>query len=118
MGLKIKIISIVLSCVFFLFVFRFVKKNRMRASYAVLWIFMGLFLLSIPFFEPLYTWLAYSVIGIDDARNIIYIGFFAFLLVYIFYLTYKISRMTDQIQELISFTAVMDNRIKQSQKKS
>lgn len=112
MGLQIKIISIVLGCIFFLFVFRFIKRNKIHASFAAFWIFMCLFLISIPFFEFFYTWLAYSVIGINDARNIIYIGLIGFLLIYVFYLTYKISRMTDQIQELISFTAVMKNRIK------
>jgi len=108
MGLKIKIISLILGLVFVYFVFRFVKKNTFRPSYAVLWILVALFLVSIPVVEKFYKWIATMVIGITDARHIIYAGLIGFLLIYIFYLTIRISRMNDQVQELISYTAILE----------
>lgn len=116
MGLKIKIISLILGFIFFYFVFRFVKKNSFRPSYAFLWIVISLFFISIPIFENFYKWIATSVIGINDARHIIYIGTIGFLLIYIFYLTIKVSRMNDQIQELISCTAILEKKINDKNK--
>lgn len=113
MGIKIKIISLLLGLIFFYFIFRFVKKNTFRPSYAFLWILVALFLLSIPILEPFYKWLAVTVIGISDARHIIYAGLIGFLLVYIFYLTIRISQMNDQIQELISYTAILEKRVRE-----
>ena len=113
MGIKIKIISLVLGLIFFYFVFRFVKKNTFRPSYAFLWILISLFLLTIPILETFYKWIAVTVIGINDARHIIYAGIIGFLLVYIFYLTIRISAMNDQIQELISYTAILEKRVRE-----
>ena len=62
--------------------------------------------------EPFYHWLAASVIGIVDARHVIYIGLIGFLLVYIFYLTQKISRMSDQIQIILSELAIVEDEVR------
>jgi hypothetical protein len=111
MGVRIQIISLVLGIVFFYFVFRFVKRNTFRPSYAFMWILVALFLASIPLLEKFYKWIATNLIGINDARHIIYVVLIGFLLVYIFHLTIRISKMNDQIQELISYTAIMEKQI-------
>jgi hypothetical protein len=116
MGLKIKLISLFIGMIFVLFVLRFSRKNSIRPSYAFLWIMVSLFLISIPVFEPVYKYIATSIVGISDARHIIYIGLIGFLLVFVFYLTAKISRMNDQIQVLISFTAILEKDIKEKAK--
>lgn len=114
---RIKILSFVMGLVFFAFILSFVKKNAMRSGYVVLWLAVCSFLLSIPVFENAYRWIAYSVVGIVDARHIIYIALISFLLVYSFYVTLKISQMSDQIQELISSLAILENQVR-SQKKN
>ncbi len=116
MGIVMKTLLIVTGLGFFIFVFLFVRKNSFRPSYAVLWIFISMFLISIPLFESFYSWIASSVIFMKDARNIIYIALIGFFLVYIFYLTIRITRMSDQIQELISFTAILEAKIKKEAK--
>jgi len=111
MGIKIKIIALILGVIFLYFVFRFVKRNTFRPSYAFMWIVVACFLVSIPILEGFYKWVSMNVIGINDARHIIYVGIIAFLLIYIFFLTIKVSRMNDQIQELISYTAILRKEI-------
>lgn len=108
MGIKIKLLAFAIGIVFFSFILRNIKRNSMSPSYAVLWTAISLFLVSIPVFEPFYHWVASSLIGIVDARHVIYIVLIGFLLVYTFYLTIKISKMSDRIQWLISHTAVME----------
>jgi hypothetical protein len=113
MGLKIKILAFLIGLIFFFFVLRFIKKNSFRPTYAFLWISISLFLLSIPVLEMFYKWIAVSLIGIVDARHIIYIVLIGFLLIYVFYLTSKISQMSDQVQVLISHAAILEKELKE-----
>jgi len=112
MGLKIQIIAFVIGVVFFVFILRSIKKNSFAPTISVLWILVAIFLLSIPIFQQFYQWITYNVIGIVDARHIIYIVLIGFLLIYNYYLSSKITLMNDQIKHLISFTAILENKIK------
>ena len=111
MGLKIKLIAFALGLVFFYVVLRNVKRNTFRPSYAVLWLGMAAFLLSIALLEPLYKWIATSVIGILDARHIIYIVLISFLLVYVFFLTSMVTRLSNQVLQLISAIAILEAKL-------
>ena len=108
MGLKVKLLALLLGFFFFAVVIAVIKRRAIKPSYAVLWIAISLFLMSVPLLEPLYVWLTYSVLGIIDARHTIYIGLIGFLLVYVFYLTTKVSQMDDRMQQMISFLAVFE----------
>ena len=111
MGLKIKLLAFLLGLLFFGVVLRYVKRNALRPRYAVLWLGMSLFLLSLAALEPFYKWLATSVLGIQDARHIIYIVLIGFLLIYNLYLTAMVSRMSNQIQHLISSLAILESKV-------
>ncbi len=103
----------VLSGLFFLgVVVKLLRKDTLYPAYAILWIFIGLFLISIPFLEGFYRWVAVKVIGLYGGDHLIYIVVIGFLMVYVLYLTSKICRMSDRISKLISFTAVLDNEIR------
>ena len=108
MGIKIKLIVLLGGIIFLYFIYRSIHKNTIRPSYSFLWICISLFLLSVPILEPFYKWIATSIIGITDARHIVYIGLIVFLLIYVFYLTIEVCRMNDQIQELISYTSILE----------
>ncbi|MGD0059933.1 MAG: DUF2304 domain-containing protein [Verrucomicrobiia bacterium] len=116
MGLKIKLIAFALGLVFFYVVLRNVKRNTFRPSYAVLWLGMAAFLLSIAVLEPLYKWIATSVIGILDARHIIYIVLISFLLVYVFFLTSMVTRLSNQVLQLISAIAILETKLAEQTK--
>ncbi len=111
MGLRIKLMIFVLGLMFLGVVLRNVRQNKFRPVYAVLWLGVSVFLLSVALLEPFYKWLATSVIGFDDARQIIYIGLIGFLLLYNLYLTAAVSRMSNQVRQLISETAILKNRV-------
>jgi hypothetical protein len=114
MGPKIKLLAFVLGAVFFAVVLRSIRRSTLRPLYAVLWISLSAFLLSIPLLEPVYKWLATSVIGIVDARHVIYIAVIGFLLVYSLYLTSMVSRMSNQIRHLISAVAILESKVPSS----
>lgn len=111
MGLQVKLIAFVLGFLFLAVVLRNVRQNTFRPVYAILWLIISAFLLSVALLEPMYKWIATSLIGINDARHIIYIAVIGFLLVYNLYLTAMVSRMSNQIRQLISTLAILEVRL-------
>jgi hypothetical protein len=112
MDIKLKSIALMAGAFLFLFILRFVKRNTFRPSSALLWCSVPVFFISIPIFAPFYKWLSVSLFSMDDARHIIYIFIIIFLLIYDFYLSVKISQLSDRVQELISFTAILEKKPK------
>ncbi|MBL7202703.1 MAG: DUF2304 domain-containing protein [Desulfobacteraceae bacterium] len=115
MGLKIKVISFAIGAIFFLFIVLAIKRNNLPPLSALLWVVISLFLLSIPLLEPVYKWLSVAIVGIDDARHIIYIGVIGFLMVCVFAQGLTISRLSDKVQNLISLTAILEQQSRDEQ---
>jgi len=116
MGFEIKLLALLIGIMFFVLVIIQIRKNTMHPSYSILWIIISLFLISVPLLEPFYKWIATDIIGINDARHIIYIFLIGFLLIYVFYLTSKTTKMSDQIQNLLSYTSILENEIRENKK--
>jgi hypothetical protein len=112
MGIRIQIIALIIGLIFFLSVLRYIKKNSFNPGQSILWILLCIFFISIPLLEQFYKWIATDIIGINDARHIIYIFVIGFLLIYVFYLSSKINKMSDQINNLISYTAILEKEIR------
>lgn len=92
-------------------VIRAVGKHNLHPSYAVLWLAIGGFLLSIPVLESFYAYTARKIFGLYGGDHLVYIVLITFLLVYCFYLTTRICQMADRVSKLISFTAVQGSEL-------
>lgn len=112
METRIKLFVALLGLSFLLVVLGFVRSRRIKPSYSLLWLGVSGFLMSIPVVDRLYIWLATSVIGISDARHVIYIGVIGFLLLYALFVTMKLSQVSDQVQELVTHTAILEKRLR------
>jgi hypothetical protein len=110
-GFKIKLLAFIIGLAFTILIVHQIKRTRISPSCSILWLGVAFFLLSVSAFEGFYRWLATTVIGIVDARHIIYIFLIGFLLIYVFYLTSIVMRLNDQIQNLISYISILENRI-------
>lgn len=108
---RLTLMAAFLGVVFTTIVVLSIRSSSMRPTFAWLWIGITAFLLSVPVFESFYKWFASAVIGIDDARTVVYVALLGFLLVYSLYMTLKVSMLSDQIQELISHTAILETRV-------
>ena len=111
MGFRIKIITFVIGLVFLWFVLVAIRKNHMPPVSAFLWILVSLFLLSIPLVEPFYKWVSVSIIGLNDARHVIYVGIIGFLMLCVFGLSVAVSSLSGKVQSLISAVAILENRL-------
>jgi hypothetical protein len=111
MGIRIKLIAFILGVGFFLLVLRQVKRTRISPAYTLLWLAVAAFLVSISVLEGVYRWLATKVIGIIDARHVIYIVIIGFMMILLFYLCSVITKMNDQIQNILSYLAIYENKL-------
>lgn len=111
MGFKLTFLAAVLGVLFAGIVVSSVRSSSMRPTLAWLWLSMAGFLVSVPLLAPVYKWVSSVVMGVDDARTLIYMALLGFLLVFALYMTLKVSAMSDRIQELISHTAILESRI-------
>jgi hypothetical protein len=112
MGIRVKVLLVVAGVIFALFVVRSIRSSSIRPTFAWLWIGIVCFLVSIPFFEAFYKWLSVSVLQVLDARHVIYMPLIGFLLLYVFYVTIVLSRLSDRVQELITHTAILEHQFR------
>jgi hypothetical protein len=107
----IKILLTLFSISFFTGFVLLVRHRSVKPFYSFLWLTIALGMLSIVVFERVYKAIA-TMLGISDASFMVMVGLITFLLVYVFYLSIKISEMSDRIQELISFSAMLEHEIR------
>ncbi len=118
MNISLKIAFILAALLVIYVVVKSIKKHSLHPSYAVLWIAVSLFLLSLAFLETMYAYIAKTVFGLYGGDHLIYISLISFLLIYCFYLTTRICQMADRISKLISFAAVTDSEVAELKKRS
>lgn len=111
MPIYIRLIAVILSIVFFIFFINLIRKRSIKPFYSFLWLTISLLMFSVVIFEKFYKSIA-TLIGITDASFLIIISVVFFLLIYVLYLTIKISEMSDKIQELISITAILEKKVR------
>src|ERR1035437_3066083 len=105
MDFRLKIVSFLLSLAIIGLVLKSLKKAWLHPSFAAVWLGIAAVFLLLPFISTGLAGLASNVFGIVGGDHLIYISLLGFLLVYAFYLTRKICRLTDQVGRIISSLA-------------
>jgi len=111
MSLFVKILALIFGIIFFSIFITLVKKRFISPIYSTLWFIVSLFLLSFVFFEKFYQKLA-IVLRIENATFLIIVGLISFLLIYVLYLSIKISELNNRVQELISHSSILEFEIR------
>jgi hypothetical protein len=111
MQLSLKLLALLLGLIFLLVFLTLLRKKNVKPFYSALWLLVSIFMISLVVFEKFYKWIATSL-GIPDASFLIIVSLISFLLVYVLHLSIKISQMSDRIQELISFTSILEHEIR------
>lgn len=103
---------IILSILFFIIIIKFLKKNLLTPTSIILWICLGLFIISISILNSFYRFIAKNIFGLYDTTNLIYIIIVGFLCIYSLYLTVKLKKLIDMIQMLITKNSILELEIK------
>lgn len=106
MPVSVRILSL-LCAVFFLAIFICLLRRRsLKPGYAFLWFVISIMMCAVVIFEKFFKGIA-NALRIEDASFLIIVGVLFFLLVYVLYLSIKLSEASDKIQELISHVAIL-----------
>jgi hypothetical protein len=115
MNLNLQILSLILGIFFLLVILYNIRRKKLSPSYSVLWIVLALFLILIPVFQSIFISIA-RFFGVY-AENLIYILLIGFLLIYVLYITSKVVRLNNQVKELISNSAILEDELNQLKRK-
>jgi len=106
MPIKQQIFAIVISLMVFVFTIEMVRKKRLREEYSVLWLCTSfvMFVLVVK-----YQWLITitNVIGAVLPTTTLFLGSIIFLVLLSVQFSIKISRLTDQIKDLVQENALL-----------
>lgn len=99
MELKIKIILIISSILFLLYIFSSVNKEKAHLKYALLWMISVVFTLIVALF-PNFIMIIISWLEIETISNFMFYLAIIFLLIICFSLTIIVSKQKEQILKL------------------
>jgi len=106
MQISLKIIFF-LCAIFFLLVFIYlVRRKSLKPTYSFLWFLISILMLCVIIFERFFKRIA-DFLNVPDTSFLIIVGVIFFLLLYVLYLSIKLSEVSDKIQELISHVAIL-----------
>lgn len=111
MALSLRVFTFVLITVYFIVIFKLLKRKKFALKYSLLWLFAGIVMLIVAIWPEILIWLA-GLLGVKVASN----GFFAiciFLIVVILIsLTAVISDFSVRIKGIIQNIALLEERVR------
>jgi len=112
MSLGQKVAMLVVCVIIFILVFDLVRRRKLREEYSWLWLLtsLALFLLVIKF-----DWLVFltKIIGAVDPTSTLFIGALIFLLILCIQFSVKISRLTDQVKNLVQENGLLRGKVEE-----
>ena len=109
MTLKIQIILILSTIIFFAFLVKTIKKSKMTTDLATIWIIFGLLLIIIAIF-PQIIYFVGNLIGILSPMNTLFMISIFGLLCLVFYLFTKITLLETRLTSLIQNEGIYRKR--------
>lgn len=109
-GLRLEILLITISLCISIGLFFSIRKGYVRGGFVVLWAMVGLLTLTLPLLDRFYQRLA-GMIGLNYAIDMLYMAVILFLLIYVFYITYKLQRLIDAIDIILARLAIAEGKL-------
>lgn len=110
MGLRIQLVSIVVTGGLFVLVFELVRRRRLMERYALLWLFSSAVIFLLAVWRGLLEDLARAV-GIYYAPSALFAIAFGFVLVLLLHFSLVISRLADQNKVLAQRLGILQQRL-------
>lgn len=103
--LRLRIILIVSTLAFFLFILRIIKKDKISIDIATIWVLFSLSLVILALFPEIMTVLS-DILGIKSQLNALYTSLIFELLVISFYALKKLSALEKKLNDLVIKEAI------------
>ena len=105
MSLFLRIVLIIGSVGTCYFVLRRIQKNQFIIEDALFWIVFSLVLVTMGFFPGIMTWMA-DIVGVESPANLVYLLIIFALLIKLFIITLKVSRLESKINRMVQEYAI------------
>ncbi|MEF9919505.1 DUF2304 domain-containing protein [Anaerorhabdus sp.] len=109
MTLKVQITLIIATILFFILLQKLIKKSKMTADLASIWIIFCIALVIIAIF-PFGLYFVSNLFGIISSTNLLFVLLIFILLCLVFYLYLKISSLEAKLTNLIQYIAIEKNK--------
>lgn len=110
MGNNLRILLLIFSIIGFIFIFYFLKKEKIPIKYSLFWFLSVLIILSISLF-PNFLSSIKDIMGFQTISNMIIGIILTLLLIITFLLTMIVSKQKSQITILIQEVSLLKNKI-------
>lgn len=108
-------ILIVFMIIYFMVVFRLLKKKHLMLKYALLWLFIGVAMSLLVLFPQLLYVLSH-IFGIVDMMNCLFTFAIGFVIVLLMAQTAIVSKQSEKIKNLVQDNALLEKRIRSLEK--
>jgi len=106
----LQIIAIVVSALFTLAVIDFIRRNRLKERYALLWLAAGVVMVLLSAWKQLLVWVT-GLFGFEIPSNGLFSVVLIFLLMIVFHFSIAISSESDRIKRLAQELALLKERL-------
>lgn len=110
MGNNLRILLLIFSILWFIFIFVFLKKGRIPVKYSLFWFLSALIVLFIAVFPNFLSYIT-SLMGFQTISNMIVGVILSLLLILTFMLTMIVSKQKKQITILIQEVSILKNKM-------
>ena len=112
---KMQIAMLVAVALYFLIVFRLLKRKNLNLKYTLLWLFSGIVMLVLALFPQILSWVS-ELVGIYTPTNALFAFTFFCVIIILMSLTAIVSKLNEKSKRLIQSLALMDKRIRELEK--
>ena len=108
----LQILAVSVSLILIIFVVEAMRRNRLNARYAILWLGAGVALLVLSFDRPLLDWIARGF-GVSYPPSFLFLVAFLFLFVIVLHYSLVLSSHRDSIRRLSQTVALLECALKE-----
>lgn len=113
---QIQFVFILVSVILLLVIFNFIRMQRLKIRYALLWIITCLMMITFSVWRRLIDDIAQAM-GIYYPPSVLFIFAFLFLLAIVFHFSIVISNLAEQNKKLAEEVALLRQKIEEMEKK-
>ena len=108
----LQILAVLASLTLLVFVVEAVRRNRLNARYAILWLGASFVLLVLSLYRPLLDWVA-KFAGVAYPPSLLFLVAFLFLLCIVLHFSLVISSHRDSIRRLAQTIALLERTVEE-----
>lgn len=111
-SIKLQITMLIAVGLYFLIVFRLLKKKTLNLKYTLLWLASGIIMLTLAIFPQILGWFA-ALVGIYEPTNALFAFMFFCVIIILMSITAIVSKLNEKSKRLVQSIALLEKRVRE-----